>query len=132
MKRAVDLAKILALKARGDRYAAQTGFSAGVAPEIIGFHLQQAAEKWLKALLASLNEEYPKTHDLIRLLDLVVVHWPNLDRFREPLRPLGLYAVELRYDDVGHIDSEDLLRQASSVDEFVEAVAKHLPPEVLT
>ena len=37
--------------------------------EIFGFHVQQAVERALKAWLASLGVEYPKTHDL-RLFSL--------------------------------------------------------------
>jgi HEPN domain-containing protein len=36
--------------------------------EIVGFHCQQAAEKYLKALLTRYQIEFPKTHDLQVLL----------------------------------------------------------------
>ena len=39
--------------------------------EIVGFHCQQAVEKFLKALLAYYQVEFPKTHDIERLLVLV-------------------------------------------------------------
>src|ERR1039458_4805249 len=38
--------------------------------EIVGFHCQQAAEKYLKALLTRYQIEFRKTHDLRVLLDL--------------------------------------------------------------
>lgn len=37
----------------------------------VGFHCQQAAEKFLKAWLTFNQIEFPKTHDLGALLDLV-------------------------------------------------------------
>ena len=37
----------------------------------VGFHTQQAAEKYLKAFLVHHQIEFPKTHDLDKLLDLV-------------------------------------------------------------
>jgi HEPN domain-containing protein len=37
----------------------------------IGFHAQQAAEKFLKAFLVWHQIEFPKTHDLGKLLQLV-------------------------------------------------------------
>jgi HEPN domain-containing protein len=37
----------------------------------IGFHAQQAAEKYLKALLVQHQIEFPKTHNLGELLDLI-------------------------------------------------------------
>jgi HEPN domain-containing protein len=36
----------------------------------IGFHYQQAVEKLLKAVLADRDVDFPKTHDLVRLLRL--------------------------------------------------------------
>ena len=38
--------------------------------EIVGFHCQQAAEKYLKALLTRCQIEFPKTHDIKTLLQL--------------------------------------------------------------
>jgi len=39
--------------------------------EIFGFHAQQAVEKSLKAWIASLGVEFPKTHDISYLLSLL-------------------------------------------------------------
>ena len=41
--------------------------------ESIGFHLQQAAEKGMKAWLAALGETYPLTHNLGTLLGLLSI-----------------------------------------------------------
>lgn len=43
-----------------------------MALDAVAFHIQQAAEKLLKALLASRSIEYPRTHDLEALLDLAL------------------------------------------------------------
>ena len=45
----------------GDAYAAPAAF-----------HAQQAAEKYVKALLVNLGTEFPKTHSLAALLDLLI------------------------------------------------------------
>jgi HEPN domain-containing protein len=45
--------------------------------EIIAFHCQQAAEKYLKAVLVSLQIEFPKTHDLEELLELLAPVRPD-------------------------------------------------------
>lgn len=67
------------------------------ADEIFGFHAQQAAEKLFKANLALLDEPYPATHDLTRLLELLKAHQPEAgDRFGE-LITYNPYAVQLRY-----------------------------------
>ena len=42
------------------------------ARDIVCFHLQQCLEKYLKARLEEVAISYPKTHDLERLLDLVL------------------------------------------------------------
>ena len=49
--------------------------------EIIAFHCQQAVEKYLKALLVRRQVEFPKTHDIAKLLVLtpfgVEVRYPS-------------------------------------------------------
>jgi HEPN domain-containing protein len=40
-------------------------------PGPVLFHAQQAAEKYLKALLVSFQVEFRKTHDIVQLLELV-------------------------------------------------------------
>lgn len=42
-----------------------------VSDEIFGFHCQQAAEKLLKALLADFGIDFPRTHNLRLLMDLL-------------------------------------------------------------
>jgi HEPN domain-containing protein len=39
--------------------------------EIVGFHCQQAVEKYVKALLTYYQVEFPKTHEIERLLSLL-------------------------------------------------------------
>ncbi len=70
--------------------------------ETTAFHAQQAAEKYLKSLLAFHGEEPPRTHDLGALLDLLVPHEATIERFRDESRLLALYAVQVRYPFSGH------------------------------
>ena len=42
--------------------------NAKISDEIVGFHAQQAVEKWLKAVLGSRGIEFEYTHDLRRLI----------------------------------------------------------------
>jgi len=61
------------------------------------FHAQQAAEKYLKAVLVWHQVEFPKTHDIGRLTDLLETVDTHLaDRVREA-SVLNPYAVEARY-----------------------------------
>src|SRR5438309_3511145 len=61
------------------------------------FHCQQAAEKYLKALLEELGLAVPRTHTLKDLLALLVLHYPSLAGFRRGLTFLTRFAVEIRY-----------------------------------
>ncbi len=61
------------------------------------FHCQQAAEKYLKALLQESGVHVPKTHDLEDLLELLLPHDATLAPLRRCLRSLSRYAVEYRY-----------------------------------
>jgi HEPN domain-containing protein len=61
------------------------------------FHAQQAVEKYLKAVLVWHQVEFPKTHDIGLLADLLkTVDGGLADRVREA-SALTPYAVEARY-----------------------------------
>src|ERR1017187_671752 len=62
--------------------------------EIVGFHCQQAAEKYLKALLTRNQIEFPKTHDIKTLLQLAGD--PVADSL-SGARWLTPFGVEIRY-----------------------------------
>jgi HEPN domain-containing protein len=63
----------------------------------VGFHCQQAAEKYLKAFLQELGDPVPRTHDLEDLLDLLLPHDATLVPLRRGVASLTKYAVEYRY-----------------------------------
>jgi len=65
--------------------------------EAVAFHAQQAVEKYLKALLVRHQVEFPKTHDIRQLLNLLhPLHSKTADALRDTewLSPFG---VEIRY-----------------------------------
>lgn len=64
------------------------------------FHCQQAAEKYLKALLQENSVAIPKIHDLENVLDLLLPHDATLKPLRRILQSLSNYAVDYRYPDV--------------------------------
>lgn len=80
------------------------------ADEIFGFHVQQAAEKLLKAWLALLGETYPLTHDLELLFNLLQKRGVDASDFAG-LNEYTPYAVQFRYEALG-LDAEPLDRQA--------------------
>lgn len=63
----------------------------------IGFHAQQAAEKFLKAYLVYHQIEFPKTHDLGELLDLLGSADAPLAKHLHDIIILNPYGVETRY-----------------------------------
>lgn len=65
--------------------------------DTVCFHCQQAAEKYLKAVLVVHAQEVPRIHDLEKLLDLVQDWVPALKDQREECRWLTVYAVASRY-----------------------------------
>ena len=64
------------------------------------FHCQQAAEKYLKALLQETGLAVPRTHELEDLLDVLLPHDATLAPLRRSLRSLTPYAVNFRYPGV--------------------------------
>ncbi|MEO0396062.1 MAG: HEPN domain-containing protein [Cyanobacteria bacterium P01_A01_bin.137] len=67
------------------------------AEEIFGFHVQQAAEKSIKAWLSALGDVFPFTHDLNILLTRLEGFECDVSPFRELLL-FNSFAVELRYE----------------------------------
>lgn len=65
--------------------------------EIIFFHLQQAAEKYLKALLSFHGIHYEKIHDIRRLIEICQANSIELPNQTEKLVDLNPFAVEGRY-----------------------------------
>jgi HEPN domain-containing protein len=47
---------------------------AAINDETLGYHAQQAAEKLIKALLALNGHDYPRSHNIGLLLDLLASH----------------------------------------------------------
>jgi hypothetical protein len=77
-------------KADNDLKAAQLLLDAPEAPvDTICFHAQQAAEKVLKGLLTARSIEFPKTHSLLLLLDLLGDdEWSHSDPGSTVSRPM--------------------------------------------
>ena len=65
--------------------------------DLVCFHCQQAAEKYLKAMLQEQGAVVPRTHDLEELLDLLLPHDATLATLRRLLISLTQDAVDYRY-----------------------------------
>jgi HEPN domain-containing protein len=91
----------LALIAAGSRdaLALQLLNQTGRAPhESIGFHAQQACEKFIKARLVLSGIVFERTHDLVALGKLASQHQITIPVNVETLRALNSYAVQFRYE----------------------------------
>ena len=87
------------------------------------FHSQQAAEKYLKAFLTSRQVEFPKTHDIDELLDMIA---PIDSKLSESLRDVIMltnYGVDVRYPgdfpDVTSGDAQQAIQMAEKVRRLV-------------
>lgn len=114
-----NLAVALARKAGEDAAAVrELSVNTNVADAIVGFHAQQAIEKWLKAVLAARGVQFERTHDLDRLIELAEADGLCLPVDVDEVSALTEYAVPFRYDDP--LDPEPLDRQRAL--ELVETV----------
>jgi len=95
--------------------------------DIVCFHCQQCAEKYLKALLLYRAVAFPRTHDLRLLLDLVPTG-VSLGLQREQVIPLNRYVIEGRYPgDWEPITVEEAQRALEMAQAVRQAVLKQLP-----
>jgi HEPN domain-containing protein len=72
-------------------------------PECAGlacFHLQQAAEKYLKAMISITNKESPATHIMETLINEVDALFELPDDVQSYLHMLGRYYINPRYPEV--------------------------------
>src|SRR5438309_6461745 len=65
--------------------------------DVVCFHCQQAAEKYLKALLQESGLMVPRTHDLVQVLNLLLPSDATLASLRRKSHALTRYAVDYRY-----------------------------------
>ena len=85
-------------KAEDDfQLASQTAVGTPAYHDQVCFHCQQAAEKYLKALLDDLGQTIPKTHDLDLLFNLLLPTYSTLRSLRRALSALSDFAVAVRY-----------------------------------
>ena len=99
-------------------------------PRQICFMSQQAGEKALKAILVYLGINFPKTHDLDLIRELIPVGWEVKEKFPQ-LYDLSVWAVESRYPghtpDVTEGEAQETLRLAEAVFDAVSAeLKKHI------
>jgi hypothetical protein len=90
-------AKVLIAKAAEDEAAL---LLPGMPEGPFGFHVQQAVEKLLKALLCQRSIEYKRTHDLDHLELQLKSAGETLPDTIGDFSKIGTFAVTHRYDDI--------------------------------
>ena len=119
-----ETSRILLKKAEEDATAVREfAGNPEIGDSIIGFHAQQAVEKWLKAVTAASGVRHSGIHDIDRLFEIVAKIGVEIPLDRDRLAVLTQYAVPLRYDEL--LDAESLDRDVlvALVDEVAAWVA---------
>jgi HEPN domain-containing protein len=124
MKNNANVAQDWLKKAESDFANADLCISNAKALDTACFHCQQTAEKSLKAWLILRGETFPRTHDLIALVELCAESQPKFNQLSTDADSLNPYAVTGRYaeDFWPSIDeAQTALEQARRIYEFVKA-----------
>lgn len=89
-------------KADEDIEAAELCLGAGLRlANVAAFHAQQAAEKLLKALIASTGSEPPRTHDLPELTERATASLSEVRALTDHIEGITSWAVVPRYPSQG-------------------------------
>jgi HEPN domain-containing protein len=87
--------------------------------DTIAFHCQQSVEKHLKALLVYHEISFPRSHDLIFLLDLLSAKIEIEDSRFENAFVLNNYSVQIRYPNkIVKLSNEEIERAIAISQEF--------------
>ena len=111
--------------AKSDLELARIEKPEGVLLENLCFHAQQAAEKTLKAVLIFLEIDFPRTHNIRTLLDLLP-EGVDVPQEVEESAILTDYAVESRYPRNSEPVDDEEYRQVIGLAETVVSWAKKL------
>ena len=95
--------------------------------EIICFHCQQAAEKYLKAFLVYNDQEPPKTHDLIELAKLCNNFNPDFSLLIPKCEYLLPFASRTRYPGASDPEDADIKRALVYSQNIIEFVKSKMP-----
>ena len=97
--------------------------------DIVVFHAQQAAEKYLKALLTRHQIEFPKTHVIRRLLIILGPVEPGIVEELDDANWLSPFGAEIRYPgDRSQTVPGDQLRAQQLAQKVRDAVMATLAP----
>ena len=91
-----------------------------------GFHVQQAVEKLLKALLCQRAIKYKRTHDLQYLMQLLHDHGEAVPKGAVDLTQIESFGVAYRYDT---LPETDVLDRPAAID-TVRLIREHVTARI--
>ena len=124
-----EIAAGLIRKAESEWTVVSRGLEQDFPPDAICFHIQQAAEKLLKALLVWRGLDFPFTHDLEDLVSRITPEFPELQEYSDSLSEYTQYAVGMRCDDSIYPSRDDAVAASEIVKRLRGLVHGLLPPE---
>jgi HEPN domain-containing protein len=93
--------------------------------DTVSYHCQQCAEKYLKATLILRGVDFPRTHDLVVLFNLLrQVEELNLQV--QDVQPLNRYSIESRYPGDWEPIDENEARSALEMAQKIRGVVRAL------
>ncbi|MCH8219594.1 MAG: HEPN domain-containing protein [Planctomycetes bacterium] len=129
-----DFTRLWLVKAEHDLRTAVHLSSSGMDfADSIVFHAQQAVEKYIKAYLVWEQIEFPKTHDIAALLNLVGHNRGELAQALADASDLTPYGVTHRYPgDYPQVEQNDVEKAVSVAEHVRREIRDNLPAEVQT
>jgi HEPN domain-containing protein len=123
----LDVVRKWFAKADNDIRTAEFSLGMESAPyEIICFHAQQCAEKYLKGLLVFHDTDFSKTHIIAVLISMCAKLYPSIKAELSGAEALSVYAVESRYP----VDMDDTTTENAAVEAI--SMAKKVSRAVLS
>ena len=95
--------------------------------EIICFHCQQAAEKYLKAFLAYNDQEPLKTHNLAELINLCSEYSSDFSVLSSKCEFLTPFAVRTRYPGGSDPEENDMKIALAYAADIIKFVKRKIP-----
>ena len=117
MSESADIPNVLLNRAVEDELMARSLLPIeGVTDAGVGFHVQQAVEKSLKAVLATKGVEFPYSHDLDGLVRLCEKNRIEIPDDLSGIGRLSVFGVRLRYDasPAARLDRDQALKWAAA------------------
>ena len=85
---------------------------------VIIYHMHQAIEKLLKALIIKTNKKFERTHNIDKLLSEVITVFPDLEEIMSVILEIHYYLPKLRYpygDSIDFKEANDLYSKFTNV-----------------